>query len=103
MDLKEIFEEKLKNIPLEALAGVSEVFHIDLGTAGQYTIKLAEGAPGMELGLHGEPSCAITTNLETLQGLTTGKVNPMMAMMTGKLKISNPGVVLKYGKLLGLV
>ena len=31
------------------------------------------------------------------------KVNPMMAMMTGKLKISNPGEMMKYAKVFGLM
>lgn len=34
-----------------------------------------------------EADCVITTSVETLDGIRTGKVNPMMAVMTGKVKI----------------
>ncbi|MCU0448341.1 MAG: SCP2 sterol-binding domain-containing protein [Bernardetiaceae bacterium] len=35
-----------------------------------------------------EAGCTIKTTLATLSGLLTGDLNVMMAMMTGKLKIS---------------
>ncbi|MBK8429598.1 MAG: hypothetical protein IPL27_28240 [Lewinellaceae bacterium] len=35
--------------------------------------------------------------------MLSGDLNPMMAMMTGKLKISNPGEMLKYAKMFGLM
>ncbi|MEM6378311.1 MAG: SCP2 sterol-binding domain-containing protein [Bacteroidota bacterium] len=34
-----------------------------------------------------DADCTITTSVETLDGIRTGKVNPMMAVMTGKVKI----------------
>ena len=35
-----------------------------------------------------EADCTITTSLETLMGMQSGDVNPMMAVMSGKVKIS---------------
>ncbi len=34
-----------------------------------------------------EADCTITTTIETLEGIRNGSVNPMMAMMGGKVKI----------------
>ncbi len=34
-----------------------------------------------------EADCTITTSLDTLNGIRTGSVNPMMAVMSGKVKI----------------
>lgn len=34
-----------------------------------------------------DADCVITTSVDTLDGIRTGKVNPMMAVMTGKVKI----------------
>lgn len=34
-----------------------------------------------------EADCVITTSVDTLDGIRSGKVNPMMAVMTGKVKI----------------
>ncbi len=36
-------------------------------------------------------------------GMSPVGFNPMMAMMMGKLKISNPAAMLKYAKILGLM
>jgi len=35
-----------------------------------------------------EADCTITTSVETLQKVKTGDLNPMMAVMSGKIKIS---------------
>ena len=34
-----------------------------------------------------EAECTITTSLDTIDAIRTGKQNPMMAVMTGKVKI----------------
>ena len=38
-----------------------------------------------------------------VQLLLNKDVNPMMALLTGKLKISNQGEMLKYAKIFGLM
>ncbi len=49
-----------------------------------------------------EADCTITTSLETLQGLQSGDVNPMMAVMGGKIKIQGDmGLAMKLQSLLG--
>ncbi len=48
-----------------------------------------------------EADCTITTSLETLQGLQSGDVNPMMAVMSGKIKIQGDmGLAMKLQSLL---
>lgn len=43
-----------------------------------------------------DADCVISTDMKTFEGLKTGKVNPMMAMMTGKIKIKgNMGIAMK--------
>ena len=36
----------------------------------------------------GEADCTITTSMETLLKMKSGDINPMMAVMSGKVKIS---------------
>lgn len=49
----------------------------------------------------GEADTTIKTSIETLDKLRKGDVNPMMAMMTGKLKISGDmGLAMKLQSLL---
>jgi putative sterol carrier protein len=103
MTAQEFFESLPSKVNPEAIAGLSSVFHFDIGDAGQYTLSLADGKLDVGQGLNGEPSCKVSASQETLLGLLTKEVNPMMAMMTGKLKISNPGEMMKYAKVFGLM
>lgn len=86
-----------------ALEGLSSTFHFDVADSGQYTVSLVDGQLSVEEGLNGEASCTVKASEETLAKLVKGDLNPMMAMMTGKLKISNPGEMLKYAKIFGLM
>jgi len=48
-----------------------------------------------------EADCTISTTLETLMGMQSGDVNPMMAVMSGKVKISGDmGLAMKLQSLL---
>ena len=48
-----------------------------------------------------DADCVISTSMETMQKLMTGDVNPMMAVMTGKVKIKGDmGVAMKIQSLL---
>lgn len=87
----------------EVIEGMTSRFHFDVDGAGQFTVNLADGKLDVSEGLHGDPSCKVTATAATLSGLLSGETNPMMAMMTGKLKISNPGEMLKYAKIFGLM
>jgi len=49
-----------------------------------------------------EADCTIKTKAETLKKLQSGDLNPMMAMMTGKIKIKGDmGLAMKLQSLLG--
>ncbi len=49
-----------------------------------------------------EADCTITTSVETLEKLRSGDLNPMMAVMGGKVKISGDmGLAMKLQNLLG--
>ncbi len=49
----------------------------------------------------GEADCTITTSAETLMALQSGELNPMMAVMGGKIKIDGDmGIAMKLQSLL---
>ena len=49
-----------------------------------------------------EADCTITTSVETLDKLRSGDLNPMMAVMGGKVKIAGDmGLAMKLQSLLG--
>jgi putative sterol carrier protein len=102
MDVKEFLFSLPAKVKPEVLEDHNALFHFDIADAGQFTVKVADGKLDVAEGFAGEPSCKVNTTAESFSKLLKGELNPMMAMMTGKLKISNPGEMLKYAKIFGL-
>ncbi|MCY7329810.1 MAG: SCP2 sterol-binding domain-containing protein [Saprospiraceae bacterium] len=103
IDVKEFLYALPAKVQPEAVEGVSTLFHFDVEGSGQYTVQINDGKMEVSEGLTGDPSCKVSTSAENFSKLISGDLNPMMAMMTGKLKISNPGEMLKYAKMFGLM
>jgi putative sterol carrier protein len=78
-------------------------FDIDGGSGGQFTIVVNEGSINVYERFEGEPKCKVTANQKNFIALLKGELNPMMAVFTGKLKVSNPGEIMKYAKLFGFM
>lgn len=101
--------EFLKGLPAkvrpELLEGIDTIFHFDLEGVGggQFTVYVKDGKVTVDQGLCDEPKCVVKSSTETLMNIVEGKTNPMMAVMTGKIKISNPGEMIKYAKIFGLM
>jgi len=76
------------------------VFHFDItGEAGgQYTVQIENGTCVLKEGLAGTVKCVVKTKDETYVGLETGKLNPQMALMTGKVKVSNIAEMMQFAK-----
>ncbi len=103
IDVKEFLFSLPEKVRPEAVEGVSTLFHFDIADSGQYTVQLEDGKMDVSEGLTGDPSCKVSTSAANFSKLISGDLNPMMAMMTGKLKISNPGEMMKYAKMFGLM
>lgn len=80
--------------------GVSLLFHFDLNgdEAIQYTVAIKDLKCSVEEGLHGQPDCIVKTKSQTYIDIETGKANPQMALMMGKVKVSNIGEMMKFAK-----
>jgi putative sterol carrier protein len=104
IDVKKFLTDLPEKVNASAVEGLTSLFHFDVDGAGQFTVDLKDGKLDVKEGLHGDnPSCKVNSSAETFSKLLTGDVNPMMAMMTGKLKISNPSEMLKYAKIFGIM
>lgn len=92
--------EKINN---KALEGMSTCFHFDLEGegGGQVTILVMNGNMQCSEGLTGIAQCTIKADAGDLKKVFKGELNAMMAILTGKLKISNQTEMLKFAKLLG--
>ena len=103
MDVKEFLFSLPEKVAPEAVEGLSTLFHFDVTDEGQYTLKLDNGQLEVSEGFTGDPNCKVSASAKTFSKILSGDQNPMMAMMTGKLKISNPSEMLKYAKIFGLM
>ncbi len=96
---KAIFEEKIatalgKN---PALAKeVNAVFHFEVPgpSGGQWTLDLTKESNWVSAGLNGSPSMTITVNDQDFVNVVVGKMNPQMAVMSGKLKFKPMNIAL---------
>ncbi len=89
----------------EALEGVETNFFFDISGegGGQYTVIAQDGQLQVLDGQQGETKCKVTAKSDDFMSVIRGDSNPMMAVMTGKVKISNTGELLKYAKLFGIM
>ena len=88
----------------EALAGIDTVFHFNLdGGALQKTIKVANGKLETLDGLVGDAKCVVSAKSDLLVKLIKKEENPMMAVMMGKIKISNVNEMMKFAKIFGIM
>jgi putative sterol carrier protein len=92
-------------ISSQAIEGHETVFHFDLvgENGGKYTVKISDGKVNVSDGLSGEPACVVKASDEDFMKLINGDLNPMMAVLTGKVKITNQGEMLRYAKIFGLM
>jgi putative sterol carrier protein len=103
IDAKEFLLSLPSKINPDAVEGLSTLFHFDIADSGTFTVKLDNGKMEVSEGLTGEPNCKVSTSAETISKVLSKDLNPMMAVMSGKLKISNVGEMLKYAKIFGLM
>ncbi len=89
----------------DAIDGLETTFHFDLegDEGGQYTVTVANNEVTVADGLVGDASCAVRATNENFMKLIQGDLNPMMAVLTGKVKISNQSEMLRYAKVFGLM
>jgi putative sterol carrier protein len=89
----------------DAIANMQTVFHFDVEGegGGQYTVVLNDGKMEVSPGLIGDSKCLVKTNNDNFMAVINGTLNPLMAIMMGKLKINNQGEMLKYAKIFGLM
>ncbi|HMU68716.1 MAG TPA: SCP2 sterol-binding domain-containing protein [Saprospiraceae bacterium] len=84
--------------PEKAEAGYETVFHLDISgdRGGQFTVTIANGTINIEDGFHGNPKCIVTTKDEVYEDTEWGRSNPQMAVMFGKIKVSDLGEILDF-------
>ena len=97
---KQILESIPVRFRVEKAQGYSVVFHFDISGEEilQYTIEIKDGKCELKQGLQGNADCTLKTKASVYVDLETGKANPQMALMTGKVKISNIAAMMQFAK-----
>ena len=102
MTLQEYFEKLSTKVKPDELEGIDTKINFDLKGKEVHVI-VKDKAISLGEGLASDAEVNITAKEDDLLSIIKGDTNPMMAMMMGKIKISNPGAMMKYAKLLGLM
>ncbi len=99
MSVQEFFSDLPSKVDPAKTAGMNNSYVFDVEGAGQWTVRVADGAVSVEDGA-GDADCTISASEETLLKISRGEANPTTAYMTGKLKIAGDmGAALKLQKL----
>lgn len=87
--------ERLKKDKAE---GMESLFHFVLegDNGGEFTVQLKDGDVKVEEGLQGDPACVVKSKASTYEDVELGRTNAQMAVMMGKIKISNLGEMMKF-------
>ena len=104
---KSYFEEKiaqkLKDKP-ETSKAVNAVYEFNItgDNGGVWTVDLTKEPGVVSAGSSGVAKCTVTASSSDFQNIVTGKTNPQMAFMSGKLKIKGDmGLAMKLQKVIG--
>ncbi len=106
MTPKEYFEQKVpENLKAKAekVAALKVIyeFQINGSTGGTWTLDLTTPGGQVSEGSSGKANCTVMMTDENFVKLVTGKMNPQLAFMTGKLKVTgNFGLSLKLTSIL---
>jgi len=105
MTAKEFITGLPEKVNPAVLEGVQTNFHFDIEGegGGQFSVIVEGGKVAVKEGFEGEAKCKVSAKADNLMGVVKGDINPMMAVLTGKVKISNQAEMLKYAKIFGLM
>lgn len=80
-------------------AGMTSSYVFDVDGAGQWTVRVADGAVSVTEGAE-DADVTITGDAETFQRIVEGEQSPTTAYMTGKIKVKGDmGAAMKLQKL----
>jgi len=92
----------LKGIPAgidpDKVRGWNACIHLELVDGASYTLTVEDGRCTTRKGLHGEPTCVLTSDQTTAHGIFRGEIDGAQAFMSGKLKISNVADIMDFTK-----
>ncbi len=84
----------------EKAAGFSAVIHYRITDSGEtYSVIVENGQCRVVAAPAGQPTCIVKTSAQTLVDMETGKINPQVAFMMGRIEISHVPQLMQFVKL----
>ena len=97
--VQEFFETLPSRADTSKTAGMSNSYGFDIEGAGQWTVKVEEGAVSVVEGME-DSDVTISASQEVFEKIISGEQNPTSAYMTGKLRLKGDmGAAMKLQKL----
>ena len=95
---KDIIYSLPQRLKADKAANANAIFQFDIEgpNGGQFTAKLENGVCTVSDGLNGTANCIIKAKDKDYEDVELGRTNAQMAVMMGKVKISNIGEMLKF-------
>jgi len=103
--LSELFKEMPNRFQADKAGDMNAVIQFDLTGegGGQWHLKIADGACSIEEGVADGPKATIHMDASDYLDMVSGKLNPMMAFMTGKVKVEGDlNAVMKMQQIFGM-
>ncbi|MCP4417662.1 MAG: SCP2 sterol-binding domain-containing protein [Chloroflexi bacterium] len=95
----DIFAKTPQNLIVDKAGDMNAAVAFDLSgdQGGQWTVKIADGSCAVEDGIAESVTATINMDGSDYVDMMTGKLNPMMAFMGGKVKVSGDlNTVMKF-------
>ena len=105
MSVAEIFSNMAGNFNAEKAGDLnaSVVFDLAGDGGGAWTVTIADGKCDVQEGAADSPTATIKMAASDYEAMTSGKLNPMMAFMSGKIKVDGDlNTVMKFQTLFGM-
>lgn len=95
---KEILLTLPSRFKADKAEGINTVIHFDVAgdRGGKFTVTVKDKTCTIVEGLEGTANCVVTTTDQVYEDTELGRSNPQMAVMMGKIKISNLGEMMKF-------
>jgi putative sterol carrier protein len=105
MSVADIFNNMAKNFNAEKAGDMnaSVVFDLSGEGGGAWTVTVADGKANVVQGASENATATIRMTAADYEAMTTGSLNPMMAFMSGKIKVEGDlNTVMKFQTLFGM-
>jgi putative sterol carrier protein len=102
---RQFFDQLPAAVDPVVINGYDSLIHFDLpgDTGGQFTVRVKDNRIAVSDGLNGVPQCKLVAKEEHFLAVLNKDLNPMMAVVMGKLKITNQAEMIRYAKIFGIM